>query len=313
MRPLFAYYGGTILRAPAIVSQLPPHGVYVEPFCGSAAVFFCKGRPQVASSWEYREVLNDRDERIVNLFRVMQSPRTAGRLIRMLEHTPYSRAEYYRAIGIIEGTHGDPVLRAWATFTVIEQSFGRQLGCSGWSKTVGGANSRQPPQTWATKTKREQLRAVMKRLRSTYLTCTDAINVLADYDSERTCFFCDPPYPGFNQGHYRGYTQDDFARHVAAMDRCAGSVVLLCYENEAIPASWERNTLDVLMSANTRSPRSRKRQLILSIKRSAWAVDIAERKERQGAFPWGGGSQDGFGWFRALGRERSSVMFETKT
>ena len=58
--------------------------VYLEPFCGSGAVFFNKEPGAV-------ETINDLDGDVVNLFRVL---REAPEELRWaLELTPYSRVE----------------------------------------------------------------------------------------------------------------------------------------------------------------------------------------------------------------------------
>ena len=50
---------------------------------------------------------------------------------------------------------------------------------------------------------------------------------MATWDSSDTFFLIDPPYPDANQGHYSGYTLDDFN---ALLDACAGlkGKFLLC-------------------------------------------------------------------------------------
>jgi DNA adenine methylase len=57
--------GGKRKLAARIVALIPEHVTYVEPFAGGAQVFFCKPKSKV-------EVLNDKDNELVNVFRVMQ-------------------------------------------------------------------------------------------------------------------------------------------------------------------------------------------------------------------------------------------------
>src|SRR5205807_10593918 len=59
------YIGGKNRLATKIISMLPEHFTYVEPFAGGAQVLFHKQPSNV-------EVLNDLDFDIVNFFRVCQ-------------------------------------------------------------------------------------------------------------------------------------------------------------------------------------------------------------------------------------------------
>src|ERR1700720_4233249 len=60
-----AYIGGQTRLASKILSLLPEHTTYVEPFAGGAQVLFHKQPSNV-------EVLNDLDFEVVNFFRVCQ-------------------------------------------------------------------------------------------------------------------------------------------------------------------------------------------------------------------------------------------------
>src|ERR1700694_5954913 len=77
-----AYIGGKNRLAAQIISVLPEHTTYVEPFAGGAQVFFHKQPSQV-------EVLNDLDFDVVNFFRVCQWH--YQELVRCLEFVPVSR------------------------------------------------------------------------------------------------------------------------------------------------------------------------------------------------------------------------------
>ncbi len=65
IRPVLKYPGSKWRLAEWIVSLMPPHKSYLEPFFGSGAVFFNKPPSRI-------ETINDLDGEIVNLFRVIR-------------------------------------------------------------------------------------------------------------------------------------------------------------------------------------------------------------------------------------------------
>ena len=79
---LLSYSGGKAHLAPWIISQLPEHASYCEPFCGSAAVLLQKPRAPL-------EILNDLNGDIANFFRVLRDH--GDDLRRRVNLTPYSR------------------------------------------------------------------------------------------------------------------------------------------------------------------------------------------------------------------------------
>jgi DNA adenine methylase len=231
-----SYYGGKQRLAKRIISLMPKHTVYVEPFAGGAAVFFMKGdlfSLAARGSDYYREVLNDTNMSIVNSYRVMQRKETADRLLMMLENTPYSRAEYERAGEFMDSD--DCVERAWALMVRVNWSFANSLS----SNTMQiGTITRNHGASWANK--RHRMRDVVERMREVYVEHVDALECIRKWDSPQTLFYCDPPYPGADQGHYSGYTSDDFAALVSALDTCEGSFILSNYDQPGVPQSWDR-------------------------------------------------------------------------
>jgi len=186
------YYGGKGHSARWIVGSLPAPGryrVYVEPFAGAASVFWHLPRPYPV------EVLNDLDERIVTLFRVLQDRRQFQELAHRLLWTLYSLEEFRRALAILERwQEHDEIDRAWAVFVAQDQGFGGVNGTEGrrgrtfiskrgMASTVG---------QW-----RGRLRLLPiwhERLTRVQLDCRDALEVIDYWDSGETAFYVDPPY-----------------------------------------------------------------------------------------------------------------------
>ena len=61
-----SYYGGKQKLATKILSLIPQHTLYAEPFLGGAAVFFSKGPSEI-------EVLNDTNRELINFYKVVQN------------------------------------------------------------------------------------------------------------------------------------------------------------------------------------------------------------------------------------------------
>lgn len=245
MKPVISYYGGKQRQAANIVPLIPKHTVYVEPFCGGAAIFFAKPWPNTENSHHYREVLNDKDERLINFYRVLQTPEKRDALIERLSLTLYSEAEHAKAKDL---ESGDDVCRAWAYYVNISMSFSNKLD-GGWSRQAFGRNSAT---AWAARVAR--LPEYLDRMSSVYIACDDALKIIKQWDSPQTFFYCDPPYPGAHQGHYGGYTVEDFQALVSTLNECQGSFILSNYEqtDAQIPEDWERFEFAAIASSKGR-------------------------------------------------------------
>lgn len=98
IRALAPWFGSKRTLAPRIISELGPHRVYWEPFCGSAAVLLNK-MPCVM------ETINDLHGDIINLARVVQSEDLAVQLFERMSRTMmhedifHEAADRYRSRG----------------------------------------------------------------------------------------------------------------------------------------------------------------------------------------------------------------------
>lgn len=182
-RPLIRWHGGKWKIAKWIISHFPRHQCYVEPYGGGASVLLQK---HPAAS----ELYNDLDDGLIQLFRVLQDPEQAARLIQLLEITPFSMREFERAY---QPAGGDPVETARRT---LARSF-MGVGTSGTSGRSTGfrrtvSEGKYPAKEWSTFPPALQL--TVERLRDVVIESCDAMDLMRDIDEPETLFYLDPPY-----------------------------------------------------------------------------------------------------------------------
>jgi DNA adenine methylase len=227
MKPIISYYGGKQRLAPKIIKLIPKHTVYAEPFAGGLAVMFKKPWPEVTNTHHYREIINDIDERLTNLYRMFQiKPK---KLVHLLENTMYNESEFLKSRDILNGKiKANDLWKAWAYYVNINQGFSNVL-LRGWRRSVFGVNGGG---SWSGKIK--NLSQYKERMSEVIVACTDAIKFIKQYDSPQTFFYCDPPYVGSNQGHYKGYTVEDFRLLIDALSNIQGSFLLSTYKVDGV-------------------------------------------------------------------------------
>ncbi|MBF0375794.1 MAG: DNA adenine methylase [Alphaproteobacteria bacterium] len=197
-----------------IHSLIPPDcRNWVDLFCGSAVVTLTKPRHQ-------REVINDLNHDVVNLFDVLRGP-LSHELYRLVELTPYAEELLHRVYAM--ASTEDAVEKAWRF--LVTSWFGRG-GCAHrtgfrWSKSQTTA----PERTWANMPAR--LGAVAERLRGVCIRHDDAMKVVDDYDRPDSCLFADPPYPGQVGRRYAvRMDHDAHQRFAERLGRCQARVIL---------------------------------------------------------------------------------------
>lgn len=181
-RPLLRYHGGKWLLAPWIISHFPPHRLYVEPYCGAASILLRKTRSRA-------EIINDLDDDICNLFRIVRE--RGPELARALELTPFSRTEYSNARHLAK----DELERARRLVIRSYMGFGsdssRLHRTAGFRVRISGGGL-MPSNEWAGYP--ACLSAIVSRLRGVVIENRPALEVIGQYDTPGTLFYCDPPY-----------------------------------------------------------------------------------------------------------------------
>lgn len=185
-RPVLRYFGGKFLLAPWIISNMPKHRVYVEPFGGAASVLMQKPR-------SYAEVYNDLDGRIVNVFQVLRNPTTAQELERLLRFTPFSRTEFE---DVASEDCADPVESARRTIIRSFMGFGADSVCEPDKATGFRSNSNRsgttPAHEWVNYL--PAIQQFTERLQGVVIENVDAFDALKRFDCSDALFYVDPPY-----------------------------------------------------------------------------------------------------------------------
>jgi DNA adenine methylase len=236
MKPAFSYFGAKQKIANKLIPLIPRTACYIEPYAGSSSVFFSLPIPDIKNRDHFKCVINDIDLRIYKFYKVLMDPKTQEELLHKIEFTPYHEEVYKTTIAILNNINSYTDLEvAWAFFVNINMSYANKL-CGGFGRSIYGFNGAA---SWRFRCK-NNLENVIKRLDGVYFTCKDAIDCLKDWESPQTFAFLDPPYVNTEQGHYKGYTQEDFDKLINYLKNCQSSFILTTYDNPSIPEEWER-------------------------------------------------------------------------
>jgi len=235
-RPILRYHGGKWLLADWIISHMPPHRTYVEPFGGAASVLIQKSR-------SYAEVYNDLCGEVVNLFRVVRDH--GERLRQMLELTPFSRDDYKESYEVSP----DPIEQARRTVIRSFMGFGsnainRKVQSGFRANTTRSGTT--PAGDW--RGYPDCLPAIIERLRGVVIENRPAIQVIETHDGPETLHYVDPPYVAETRDKGDDYlfemTNDDHRELAAVLNRVKGAVIVSGYAcdlyDQDLYAGWHR-------------------------------------------------------------------------
>lgn len=210
MRGPIPYIGGKARLAERLVALIPPHDVYVEPFCGGAQVFFHKPPSRT-------EVLNDLDGELVNFLRVCQQHHPE--LVRWLRFAVHSRELHQRHL------RQDPALltdiQRAARFLYLQRTSwaGKVTGQTYHHSLSGGGR------VVASNLKRVLL-ATSRRLARVQIENWPYERVLSTYDRPTTFFYLDPPYVEMPYYRFNFKTAADFELLATRLEGLRGKFLL---------------------------------------------------------------------------------------
>lgn len=216
LRTPISYYGGKQKLAARIVSLIPRHNLYCEPFVGGAAIFFAKKPSPV-------EVINDTNGELINFYKVTKEDFVS--LEKEIRVSLHSR-DLHRKASVVYNNPDmfSEIKRAWAVWILSTQGFSGMLD-SNWGYDITGNTTSKKINT----KKDGFTRMLAIRLQRCQLECADALYVIGSRDTPESFFYCDPPYYNSDCGHYDGYSEQDYEELLYLLSKIQGKFLLSSY------------------------------------------------------------------------------------
>lgn len=241
MKGPLSYVGGKNRIAAQIISLIPKHKTYVEPFAGGAQVLFRKKPSDI-------EVINDLDGELVNFYRICQAHH--GELLRSLNFILLSRKWYSLHLRTPPETLTD-IQRAARYFIIQKCSFGGMVARHNFA-----AHITKPP-TFTPKRIPEMIRSAYERLQSVQIEHLPFEKALGKYDRPSTFFYLDPPY--YNVKLYNhNFSDDDFSRLRKCLSTLKGKFLLSINDHSFVRslfADFKIEKIDIFYSIQRHSNR----------------------------------------------------------
>lgn len=233
MKPVLKYPGSKWRIAKELVSLIPEHHSYVEPYFGSGAVLFNKYTSNI-------ETINDMDDEVINLFEIIQ--KEPEKLSYLIETTPYGRNIYENAFLIPKDKYEKALffmIRCWQGHGF--RTTGEMVG---WKKDVVGRERSYALRSWNNLP--DVIKLTADRLKMVQIENRDAIEVIKHFDYENVFMYIDPPYvlSTRNGKQYKHEMNDsDHKELLAIIKKSKAKIMISGYESELYESelkNWKR-------------------------------------------------------------------------
>lgn len=224
-----------------IISFMPEHHTYVEPYFGSGAVFFNKKPSPI-------ETINDLDNNVYNLFKIVRE--SPDELVRIVSATPFSRYEYDVTFETKEPT--DELEKARRFLVQCWQGHGfRTNGYKvGWKNDVQGRERAYALSNWYRLPK--WILEATDRLKHAQIENRSALEVIKRHNYKDVCIYADPPYL-LNTRTAKQYkhemTEIDHIELLETLLQHSGPVLISGYQSNLyndILKGWHSETIPAL-------------------------------------------------------------------
>ena len=262
MRGPLKTHGGKHYLAQKIISLMPAHTHFVEPFAGGLAVLLAKDCEGIS------EVVNDLDGNLTNFWQVLQDENSFIRFQRCVQAMPFSEVAWRKAQQDLVAAK-DSVERAALFFVLCRQSMSGR--CKEFSpltrnRTRGGMN--EQVSSWLNAI--EGLPNVHTRLKRIVILNKPALEVLRSQDGPASLMYLDPPYVPDTRSAKKAFglyemTGEEHEELLDAITGLQGMVMISGYASELYDSrlkAWNRREFELPNNASNGKQKRRMTEVI---------------------------------------------------
>ncbi|MBN4078885.1 DNA adenine methylase [Gammaproteobacteria bacterium AH-315-C21] len=226
MKKVINWMGSKSRLVSTILPVFPPHICYVEAFAGSAALFFAK-EPSKS------EVINDVNDDIVNLYRVIKFH--LEEFVHQFNYALVSR-QMFRWLKMTQPETLTDIQRATRFYYLQQSCFGGNVE----NQTFGTATV-TPPKLRLQDIK-DNLDQSWQRLSVATIEHLHWLDCCQRYDREHTLFYLDPPYWA-TSGYGVEFGLGEYKDMATFMSECEGKVIVSVNDIDAMHEAFSAHQI----------------------------------------------------------------------
>ena len=244
MKPPLSYPGGKTFTVKEILKRMPPHTTFIEPFLGGGSLFFNKEKSK-------KEVLNDKDNEIMQFYEALRTP---GVSVRKTDMTP-SRERFNRYKKMkIDPSHPQQIVNR--TLYLNRRGFGGKMtednsyapSIEKRERTAAKRGGVELKQRGVSKIGEDQ----QKRLKGTKLMNKD-FRVAMKECNGGTCFvYLDPPYNeiydlyNYDENNQKDLNPNEVFKSMKEISKSKGGYAIASYnDTPAVRVAAKKHGLNI--------------------------------------------------------------------
>lgn len=256
-------HGGKAYQAKKIISLMPAHTRYIEPYFGGGAVLLARDGVGVA------EFVNDIDFELTNFWRILGNVERFPIFARMAQTIPFSQREFEDAKTpiVIDGDDLRTEMNAAIAFFIRNRQSRQALGkCFATPTRRLRQGMNEQVSAWLSAV--DGLPAFHARMRRVEIRCMEAIDFIHELDSPESLAYVDPPYLHETRTATKCYKHEMTTEQHELLIDCLygmkGKFILSGYPNDLYDDAAQEfgwNRIDIEIDNKSSSAKSKEKKI----------------------------------------------------